>query len=176
MRLTNFTDYALRTLIYLAVNPKPDNLTTISDIAESYNISKSHLTKVIHLLAKLEYIESIRGKNGGIKLNKKPEDINVGQLMRQTEPDFDVVMCMQPPEKEPHAAASSEVIPTTTLPSKDTVNSSATAKSPISCSISPVCNLKFALFEAVTAFLNVMDQYTLADLVENKHELQAILN
>ncbi|WP_352288944.1 Rrf2 family transcriptional regulator, partial [Psychrobacter sp. GW64-MNA-CIBAN-0177] len=64
MRLTNYSDYALRSLIYLATKPDPYLLANISDIANSYNISKSHLTKIIHQLGQLGYIDSVRGKNG----------------------------------------------------------------------------------------------------------------
>ena len=78
MRLTNYSDYALRTLMYLAVIPDRDTLATITDIANSYQISRSHLTKVIHQLAQIGYIESIRGKNGGIRLAKPATDIILG--------------------------------------------------------------------------------------------------
>lgn len=82
MRLTNYSDYALRSLIYLAVRPTPETLANISDIASSYHISKSHLTKIIHQLGQLGYIESVRGKGGGIRLAVAPKDINLGVLIK----------------------------------------------------------------------------------------------
>ena len=78
MKLTNYSDYALRSLIYLAVTPKDGELANIDDIAQAYDISKSHLTKIIHQLGKLGYIESVRGKGGGIRLAKDPSEINIG--------------------------------------------------------------------------------------------------
>ncbi len=93
MRLTHYSDYALRSLIYLATKPNSEALANISDIADSYNISKSHLTKIVHHLGKLGYIESVRGKNGGIRLGMPASDINIGALIRQTECDFKIVEC-----------------------------------------------------------------------------------
>ncbi|MEJ6069977.1 Rrf2 family transcriptional regulator, partial [Psychrobacter sp. 16-Bac2893] len=93
MRLTNYSDYALRSLIYLATKPEPNLLANISDIANSYHISKSHLTKIIHQLGQLGYIDSVRGKNGGIRLARAPKDINLGVLIKQIEPDFALVEC-----------------------------------------------------------------------------------
>lgn len=91
MRLTTYTDYTLRVLICLAV--RPHQLTTIADIAESYGISENHLTKVVHQLGIAGYIETVRGRNGGIRLLKEPREINVGEIVRRTEPDFDLVPC-----------------------------------------------------------------------------------
>lgn len=91
MRLTTYTDYALRVLISLAVQPQ--HLTTIANIAESYGISENHLMKVVHQLGVAGYIETVRGRNGGIRLLKKPSDINVGEVVRQMEPDFDLATC-----------------------------------------------------------------------------------
>ena len=93
MRLTQYSDFALRVLIYLATIPNDDELVRIDDIAKSYGISKNHLTKVIHQLSKLKVIDSARGKNGGIRLAMHPKNINVGNIVRQTEPDFFVVAC-----------------------------------------------------------------------------------
>ena len=91
MRLTTYTDYTLRVLIRLAVGPR--DLTTIAEIADSYGISENHLTKVVHKLGVAGYIETVRGRNGGIRLLKRPGDINVGEIVRRTEPDFDLVPC-----------------------------------------------------------------------------------
>ena len=91
MRLTTYTDYTLRTLIYLALSP--DRLVTIATIAESYGISENHLMKVAHQLGVAGYVETVRGKNGGLRLAKLPEDINVGDLVRRMEPDMELVAC-----------------------------------------------------------------------------------
>ena len=91
MRLTTYTDYTLRVLIRLAVRPR--DLTTIAEIADSYGISENHLTKVVHKLGVAGYIETVRGRNGGIRLLKRPGDINVGEIVRRAEPDFDLVPC-----------------------------------------------------------------------------------
>jgi Rrf2 family transcriptional regulator, nitric oxide-sensitive transcriptional repressor len=92
MRLTNYTDYSLRVLLYLALK-KENELSNIKEIADAYHISKNHLMKVIHELGKLGLIETIRGRNGGIRLAKHPRDINIGEVVTHTEEDFHVVEC-----------------------------------------------------------------------------------
>ena len=91
MHITRYTDYSLRVLIYLALNS--GNRSTIKDIADSYGISKNHLMKVVHNLNKRGYIETLRGKKGGMLLSKKPENINIGKLVLELEPDFNLVEC-----------------------------------------------------------------------------------
>ncbi len=91
MRLTTYTDYALRTLMYLAVNR--DRLVTIQDIATLHTISKNHLTKVVHHLGQIGLVTTVRGRNGGLKLGAQPQDINIGKLVRQTETDFHMAEC-----------------------------------------------------------------------------------
>ncbi|MFC5712592.1 RrF2 family transcriptional regulator [Thalassorhabdus alkalitolerans] len=92
MQLTIYTDYSLRVLLYLATVPRP-SLTSIREISDSYNISYHHLTKVAHELAKTGLITTIKGRNGGIRLAKDPEDINLGWVVRQTEDNLDLVEC-----------------------------------------------------------------------------------
>lgn len=92
MRLTLYTDYALRVLMYLSVK-KEDDKTTITEITEAYGISRNHLTKVIHHLGKLELIETTRGRGGGFTLAKEPKDITVGYVVRHMEEDFYLVEC-----------------------------------------------------------------------------------
>ncbi len=92
MRLTNLTDYALRQLMYLGQNE--DRLCTIAEIAQYHQISQAHLMKVTHLLAKGGWIQTQRGKNGGMRLARAPEDINLGELVRYTETDLAVVECL----------------------------------------------------------------------------------
>ncbi len=95
MRLTLWTDYALRTLIY--VGAKDEQLAKIAEIAESFDISKTHLMKVVNKLAQQGYIESIRGKGGGIKLGRLPERIVIGAVVRETEDDLAVLGCLAGP-------------------------------------------------------------------------------
>lgn len=142
MRLTMYTDYSLRTLMYLALQPK-DRLSTIQDIADAYNISKNHLMKVTHQLGLLGYIETIRGRGGGIRLHIDPKDINIGQVVRKTEDDFHLVECF----------------------SENNL-----------CVVSPQCRLKGMLGQALQAFIQVLDQYTLQDVIENKDMLKPLLN
>lgn len=92
MRLTSYTDYSLRVLLYLGTQPK-DRLTSIREISEMYRISNNHLTKVVYGLGKLGLVETIRGRNGGIRLARAPEKINVGWVVRQTEEELDIVEC-----------------------------------------------------------------------------------
>ena len=94
MRLTTYTDYALRTLMYLAANR--DRLVTIKDIADAHGIAKNHLTKVVHQLGILGVIGSLRGRHGGIRLGKEPKEINIGAMVRSTEPDFFMAECFDP--------------------------------------------------------------------------------
>ncbi|WP_413700477.1 RrF2 family transcriptional regulator [Psychromonas sp. KJ10-10] len=90
MHITRYTDYSLRVLMYLAVNQ--DRLSTINEIALSYAISKNHLMKIVQQLNVKGYLLAIRGKNGGIKLNRLPSDINIGELVREIE-DKKLVEC-----------------------------------------------------------------------------------
>jgi Rrf2 family nitric oxide-sensitive transcriptional repressor len=91
MRLTAYTDYTLRTLIYLALDP--GRHATIAQIADAYRISEAHLTKVAHQLGVAGEIETVRGRNGGLRLKKPPEKINLGAVVRRTEPDLTLVPC-----------------------------------------------------------------------------------
>ena len=91
MYLTQHTDYGLRVLIYAAVND--DSLVNIGTIAEAYNISKSHLMKVVTALVKGGFLASTRGKGGGLRLADTPDKINVGAVVRHLEP-MQIVECM----------------------------------------------------------------------------------
>jgi Rrf2 family nitric oxide-sensitive transcriptional repressor len=91
MQLTRFTDYSLRVLMYLSAYP--ERLCTISEIAESYEISENHLMKVVSRLAATGYVDSIRGKGGGIRLARPPKLINLGAVVRDMEERFDIVEC-----------------------------------------------------------------------------------
>ncbi|MGF2733838.1 RrF2 family transcriptional regulator [Marinobacter sp. DUT-1] len=139
MHITRYTDYSLRVLIYLSA--QGDRLATIQEIADSYDISKNHLMKVVHQLNKKGYIETIRGKKGGMRLHMAPEDINIGILVRETEQDLSIVECFS---------------------SKN------------ACKITPVCGLKSMFNEALKAFLEVLDRYTLADVIQDQHRPQLL--
>jgi len=91
MRLTNMSDYALRLLIFLA--QQPQRLCTIAEIARSYEISETHLMKITHQLALAGWIETVRGKGGGMRLARAPRDIVLGDVVRSMEPDFSIVEC-----------------------------------------------------------------------------------
>lgn len=93
MRLTTFTDYCLRVLMY--VGAKDGELATVDEIAASYDISRNHLMKVVFRLGQLGYLSNLRGKGGGIHLAMEPEVINLGKLVRQTEEDLKIVECFQ---------------------------------------------------------------------------------
>ena len=92
MRPTVYTDYALRLLMYLAV--KNDGLATIAEVAYSYGISKNHLMKVAHQLGVAGYVDTVRG--GWLRLAKPIETINLGDVVRDTEPDLALVPCFAP--------------------------------------------------------------------------------
>jgi Rrf2 family nitric oxide-sensitive transcriptional repressor len=91
MRLTRYTDYALRVLTYLGA--RPDRVCSIGEIARAYGISQNHLMKVAHDLGKAGYIEGVRGRAGGTRLARPPRTINVGAVVRQMEEGFDLVEC-----------------------------------------------------------------------------------
>lgn len=142
MHITRYTDYSLRVLMYLAAHT--DKLATIRDIAESYDISKNHLMKIVQQLSAEGYIEATRGKNGGIKLARDPKNINIGQLVRDIEQGSPLVECF----------------------GQDNV-----------CVITPACQLKHVLSEALESFFTTLDRYSLADMIPPKqeHRLQLLL-
>jgi Rrf2 family nitric oxide-sensitive transcriptional repressor len=131
MRLTSFTDYSLRTLLYLAANR--DRLVTIQDIADLHVISKNHLMKVVYQLGLSGLVETVRGRNGGLRLAKSPKEINIGALVRATETDFFMAECFD--------------------------------RSADTCPLTPNCKLKHTLSDATKAFLAVLDQQTLEDML-----------
>ena len=140
MRLTTFTDYCLRVLMYVGTKGE---LATIDEIAGSYDISRNHLMKVVFRLGQLGYLTTVRGKGGGIRLGRDPAEVNLGRLVRQTEEDMALVACFE---------SNSRV-----------------------CRIEPACLLKRVLGEALEAFLAVLDEYTLADLVTPRARLATLL-
>ncbi len=141
MRLTVYTDYALRVLMYLAL--RDEQLATIAEIAESYKISRNHLMKVAHQLGVAGFVETVRGRGGGLRLAKPIGAIGIGEVVRYTEPDMAIVSCFEP-VGEP-------------------------------CAIQSCCVLKRALKSARDAFLEVLDGYTLNDLIQPAGRLTGLL-
>ncbi|MDQ6991449.1 MAG: Rrf2 family transcriptional regulator [Mariprofundaceae bacterium] len=131
MQLTLYTDYSLRVLLYLASHP--DKRVTINEIAEYFGISRNHLVKVVHNLGKLELIHTIRGKSGGLLLAVAPENINIADTVRYTEPHMNLLECFD-----------------------DVTNT---------CPITSQCALKGVLFQARKGFMDVLENYTLADML-----------
>jgi Rrf2 family nitric oxide-sensitive transcriptional repressor len=89
--LTKFSDHSLRLLIYLGLHQ--DRLVSVGEISRAYGISPHILVKVVQLLVEHEVIASVRGRHGGLRLNRSPDQINVGRLIRRTEPRRDLVEC-----------------------------------------------------------------------------------
>lgn len=139
MRLTTFTDYSIRVLIFLAV--KTDEYSTVREIAQRYDISRNHLTKVVQFLSQRGYVSSRRGKNGGLRLKKTPADIGIGKLVRETENDFALVECL----------------------GKDN-----------ECILQPSCKLQGILSEALRAFFEVLDAYTLEDVLHGRKRAELV--
>ncbi|WP_295559308.1 Rrf2 family transcriptional regulator [uncultured Hyphomicrobium sp.] len=91
MRLTQLSDYSLRVLMYLGT--KPDRLSTIQEIAAAYGISENHLMKVVHRLAQHGFVETVRGRGGGLRLKGRADEIRLGAVVRAVEEDFNIVEC-----------------------------------------------------------------------------------
>ncbi len=141
MRLTAYSDYSLRLLMYLAV--RPERLSTIEEVARAYSVPTNHLTKVVHQLGLAGYVDTVRGRHGGIRLGAPADKIGVGEILRHTEPDMDIVPCFDINNQE--------------------------------CPLRRACKLKSALERARTAFLDVLDEYTLADLTSVPDSLRSSL-
>jgi Rrf2 family nitric oxide-sensitive transcriptional repressor len=141
MRLTTFTDYSLRVLIYLSL--EPDRRATIGEIAAAFDVSENHLMKVVHFLGKQRLLANIRGKGGGMALARPPAKINVGAVVRLTEADALPAECF---DRERNT-----------------------------CVITPACQLRHVLDEAVEAFYQALGRYTLADLVQDRRALIRLL-
>ena len=140
MKLTRFTDYSLRVLIYLGL--KDDGRVTIREISEAYGISRNHLMKVVSLLTRMGYLDARRGPGGGIALARPAEDIVIANVVRDMEDDLNLVECF--------------------------------CKSG-TCIIKPVCELKAVLTQALMAYLQTLEKYTLSDLIKSRDELEQVL-
>ncbi|MFX3624491.1 MAG: Rrf2 family transcriptional regulator [Ectobacillus sp.] len=104
MRLTSYTDHALRVLMYLGVHHY--KLSSIEQISKTYDISKNNLKKIVNHLSKIGMVETIQGRNGGIRLAKKPEDICIGTVVQEMEEDFSLVECFRPEHNTCNIAGS----------------------------------------------------------------------
>ncbi len=136
MRLTRYTDFGMRVLIYLAACP--GRICSIQEVSGAYGISQNHLMKVVSELARHGYVASLRGRSGGIRLSRPPEEINIGEVVRRLEEDFVVVDCA-------------------------------------TCVIGPACGLACLFREATAAFLRVLDERSLADVMTWRADLAALL-
>lgn len=138
MRLTLHTDYALRVLVHVGL--RDGELVTISEIADCYGISKNHLTKVVHQLGRSGYLETVRGKYGGVRLLVQPEDVRLGDFVRKTEEDFALARCMREEGAcEPDGEGA--------------------------CLLQGACIARIAFSQGLAAFFETLDRYTLADMI-----------
>ena len=138
MQLTKQTDYALRILMYSALQPE-GQLVSVQEVTDAYQISRNHVMKIVQRLGQEGYLTTIRGKGGGFHMALPPEAVGLGRVIRQLESTLTLVECESPP-----------------------------------CRIASQCRLKGIFSEAMAAFLAVLDQYTLADLIRNKSALSQI--
>ena len=97
MQITSYTDYALRVLIYLAMSQ--DRHATITEIADFFKISRNHLVKVVHQLGSKGFVKTMRGKGGGFSLQRPPELISIGEVVRSMETHFNWVECFDPAQQ-----------------------------------------------------------------------------
>jgi Rrf2 family nitric oxide-sensitive transcriptional repressor len=131
MRLTTMTDYALRLLMYVAQHG--ERLCTIAEVAQAHSISEAHLMKITHQLALGGWLETVRGKGGGMRLAQPPQAINLGAVVRSVEPDFALVECF------------------------------GTGSA---CTLTGRCGLAGVLHGALLDFMQHLDGYTLADVLQ----------
>jgi Rrf2 family nitric oxide-sensitive transcriptional repressor len=141
MHLTRYTDNALRCLTLLAL--EPGRQATVPDIARRMRMSEDHLFKVVGSLSRFGYVDTVRGRGGGVRLARAPEAIVVGRVVRELEDNFTLVECFNPEENQ--------------------------------CPIAPACALARALDRALRAFLAVLDEISLDDLVRQPRKLSRLL-
>ncbi|MEO0328254.1 MAG: iron-responsive transcriptional regulator RirA [Pseudomonadota bacterium] len=141
MRLTKQTNYAIRIMMYCAANH--GNLSQIPEIAKAYGLSELFLFKILKPLTKNGLVVSVRGRNGGIRLSREPEDVRLSEIVRVTEDNFNMAECF--------------------------------SEEGADCPLIDSCELNSALREALAAFFNVLDQYTIQDLAINRHRIDKLL-
>lgn len=140
MKLTRFTDYSLRVLIYLGLKDK--DRVTIREISDAWGISRNHLMKVVSMLTRMGYLDARRGPGGGIALARPPGEIIIADVVRDMEDDLNLVECF----------------------CEDGA-----------CIIKPICKLKTALNQALAAYLDTLERYTLLDLLRPRTQLSEVL-
>ncbi|WGS48281.1 Rrf2 family transcriptional regulator [Paraburkholderia sp. D15] len=144
MRLTDYTDYSLRVLLYLAV--RGEGLSTIQDISDAYGISKNHLMKVVQQLGELGWVETVRGRNGGLRLADRSSALTIGEIVRATESDFALVGCFPDQQGERR-----------------------------NCVITAQCGLRGVIESARNAFLAELDRHTIGEVSQPHGPLAALL-
>ena len=141
MHLTIRSNHAMRLLMYCGLNH--GRVTPAAEIARACNSSEAHLGKIANWLAQRGYVETVRGRGGGVRLTRAPSDISVGEIVRGAETGSCVVEC--------HDADTN------------------------TCPLREACALRGVLHEAMTAFLAVLDRYTLADLLAEPEPLRRLM-
>ena len=142
MNLTLQTDYAFRAMMFLAV--REPGLATIQEISAHYKISRGHMMVIVNKLGNLGYLDTVRGRGGGIRLLRPAKEIRLGEVVLAMEPHFHLVECFNPEANQ--------------------------------CLISAPCRLRGVLGQALTAWFEVLNEYTLADLVKRNSELTHLLD
>ncbi|MEE9376082.1 MAG: Rrf2 family transcriptional regulator [Rhizobiaceae bacterium] len=137
MKLTSYTNYALRSLQLAAL--RSPNLIRVDDVVSIHQLSRPHIVKIIHELGKAGYLETVRGRNGGFRLAMPAKDIIVGDIVRITEGPMDVVECFNPETN--------------------------------TCPLIGICKLSKAMMKAAAAFMEVLDDLTIADIASNRGQL-----
>ena len=140
MRLTKQTNYAIRMMMYCDSN---SGLSRVNSIANFYNLSEQFLLKILQVLTKADLVESVRGRNGGIRLARPADEICLGEVVRATEENFALAECFEAGDTD--------------------------------CPLLNSCGMNKALLEALQAFFNVLDSYTLADLTNSERNLHVLL-
>lgn len=141
MRLTSYTNYALRTLQLAAL--RAPGLARVDDVARAHRISRAHINKIVHELGRAGLIETVRGRSGGFRLARPAEKITVGEVVRLTEGPLELVECFAPETN--------------------------------TCPLRGVCRLSSGLHRALSAFFEVLDDLTVADIAANRDALLARL-
>lgn len=142
MRLTRQTSYTVRILMYCAANS--EKFSKAAAISRIYNIPEPYLFKILQPLVKSGYLETVRGRNGGIRLAKDKSEITLGEIVRFCEENFIMAECFE--------------------------------EGDIDCPLVSQCRLNKALNKALTAFFDVLNSYTLADLTDSKSDIHVLLN
>ena len=141
MRLTRQTNYAIRLMMYCAANP--DGLSRVADVAKAYGVSELFLFKILQTLVENRLVETVRGRNGGVRLARPPETITLFDIVTVTEDSFAMADCFE--------------------------------KEASDCPLIDACSLSAALRRALGAFFEVLEEYSIADLVAAKADINALL-